>query len=96
MILVYSRQALANLDEISAFYMANAGPIVAETIGKRINDVIDLIYRAPEAAPRESRRSRVRVASVVQYPFRIFYRVRKDRIDILYIRHTSRRPLGKP
>ena len=31
-------------------------------------------------------------ASVVRYPFRIFYRVRDDTIDILHIRHTSRRP----
>ena len=31
-------------------------------------------------------------ATVTRYPFRIFYRVNDERIDILYIRHTSRRP----
>ncbi|MDB5567915.1 MAG: Plasmid stabilization system [Tardiphaga sp.] len=93
--LVYSRQALADLDELAAYYVANASPVIAESIGQRINDVIDRICRAPEAAPRASQRSHIRVASVVRYPFRIFYRVRNDTIDILYIRHTSRRPFGR-
>ncbi|WKA29559.1 type II toxin-antitoxin system RelE/ParE family toxin [Bradyrhizobium roseum] len=57
-----------------------------------MEDVIDRICRVPESSPRVSQRSQVRVASVVGYPFRIFYRVRKDTIDILRIRHTSRRP----
>jgi len=54
--------------------------------------IIDRISRAPEASPRVSQRSEVRAATVVRYPFRIFYRVRNDTIDILHIRHTSMRP----
>jgi toxin ParE1/3/4 len=88
----YSRQALADLNAIAAYYAANASPAIAEAIGKRLRDVVDRICRAPEAAPRVSQRSQIRVATVVRYPFRIFYRVRDDKIDILHIRHTSRRP----
>src|SRR5260370_40701610 len=91
--LVYSRRALADLNEIAIYYAASASPAIAESIGRRLADVIDRICRMPEAAPRVSQRSQVRVASVVRYPFRIFYRVRDDTIDILHIRHTSRRPL---
>src|SRR5665213_1036279 len=90
--LVYSRRALADLNRIAAYYAANASPAIAETIGHRLGNVIDRISRAPEAAPRVSQRSQVRVVAVVRYPFRIFYRVRDDTIDILHIRHTSRRP----
>jgi toxin ParE1/3/4 len=90
--LVYSRRALADLNGIATYYAANASPVIAESIGHRLDHVIDRICRAPEAAPRVSQRSQVRVASVVRYPFRIFYRVRDDTIDILHIRHTSRRP----
>ena len=90
--LVYSRRALADLDGISAYYAAHASPAIANSVGRRLEDVIDRICRVPQSSPRVSQRSEVRVATVVRYPFRIFYRVRKDTIDILHIRHTSRRP----
>src|ERR1700686_2806059 len=92
--LVYSRRALTDLDEIAAYYSASASPAIAESIGRRLESVIDRICRVPRAAPRVSQRSAVRVATVVRYPFRIFYRVRGDTIDILHVRHTSRRPLA--
>lgn len=91
--LVYSRRALADLDQIKTYYVANASPAIAEAIGRRLENVVDRVCRVPEAAPRVSQRSRVRVVAVVRYPFRIFYRVRDDAIDILHIRHTSRRPV---
>ena len=90
--LVYSPRALSDLDGIAAYYTASASPAIAESIGRRLGQVIDRICSVPEAAPRVSQRSQVRVASVIRYPFRIFYRVRNDTIDILHIRHTSRRP----
>jgi toxin ParE1/3/4 len=92
--LVYSRRALADLDQITTYYSANASPAIAEAIGRRLENVIDRICRAPGSAPRVSQRSQVRVVAVVRYPFRIFYRVRSDTIDILHIRHTSRQPVS--
>jgi toxin ParE1/3/4 len=92
--LVYSRRALADIDGIATFYAANASPAIAESIERRLSDVIDRICRVPEAAPRVSQRSQVRVAAVVRYPFRVFYRMRRDTIDILHIRHTSRGPFS--
>jgi len=93
--LVYSRRAMADLDSIAAYYTANASPVIANAIGRRLEDVIDRICRIPNAAPRVSQRSQVRVVAVVRYPFRIFYRVREDVIDILHVRHTSRRPVSR-
>ena len=90
--LVYSRQALADLNTIATYYAAHASPAVAEAIRRRLHEVTDRIRRVPEAAPCVSQRSHIRVVTVVRYPFRIFYRVRDDAIDILHIRHTSRRP----
>jgi toxin ParE1/3/4 len=91
--LVYSRRALTDLAEISTYYTASASPAIAASIGRRLEEVIARISRAPESAPKVSQRSRVRVVTVVRYPFRIFYRVRQDTVDILHIRHTSRRPV---
>jgi plasmid stabilization system protein ParE len=93
--LVYSRRALADLAEIAAYYTASASPAIAHSIGRRLEDVVDRILRVPKAAPKLSQRSHIRVVAVIRYPFRIFYRVRKDTIDILHVRHTSRRPLSR-
>jgi plasmid stabilization system protein ParE len=93
---LYSRRALADLDQILAWYSAHAGPAMAEAIEQRLDDVVDRICSAPESAPRLSQRSQVRVVAVIRYPFRIFYRIRKDTVDILHVRHTSRRPAAGP
>jgi toxin ParE1/3/4 len=90
--LVYSRRALADLGEIATYYSTTANPAVAKSIERRFTEVIERICRAPESAPRVSKRSQVRVATVVRYPYRIFYRLRDGTIDILHVRHTSRRP----
>jgi toxin ParE1/3/4 len=90
---LYSRKALSDLSDIANYYTTSGSPAVAEAIARRLFDVIDRIQRAPRSAPRVAQRSNVRAASAVRYPFRIFYRVRSDTIDILHIRHTSRRPL---
>ncbi|WP_334416103.1 MULTISPECIES: type II toxin-antitoxin system RelE/ParE family toxin [unclassified Bradyrhizobium] len=70
--LVYSRRALADLDGISAYYAANASSAIADSVGRRLEDVIERICRVPESAPRVSQRSQVRVVTVLRYPFRIF------------------------
>ncbi|MCA6105904.1 type II toxin-antitoxin system RelE/ParE family toxin [Bradyrhizobium cenepequi] len=92
--LVWSRRALADLTEIATYYSINASPTIARSIEDRFLVVLDRIRRAPESAPRVSQRSSVRVVAVVRHPFRIFYRVRGEDIDILHIRHTSRRPFS--
>ena len=91
---VYARRARVDLDQILAWYSANASPAMAQAIEQRFNDVIDRICSAPESAPRLSQRPDVRVVAVIRYPFRVFYRIRRDTVDILHIRHTSRRPVA--
>jgi len=91
---VYSRRALADLEAIATYYSTNASPAIAASIEHRFREVIDRVCRLPEAAPRVSQRSQVRVVTVVRYRFRIFYRVRGDTVDILHIRHTSRFPIA--
>ncbi|WP_322513965.1 type II toxin-antitoxin system RelE/ParE family toxin [Rhodopseudomonas palustris] len=91
---VYSRQAIADLLRAAEYYTSNASPTVARSIGRRIEDVVQRIATAPESAPRVSQRSAVRTVAVVRYPFRIFYRIELGQIEILHIRHTSRRPPG--
>jgi len=90
--LVYSRRALADLDEIANYYSINASPALARSVEERLIQAIERIHFMPEAAPHVSQRSHIRAIAVVRYLFRIFYRLRDESIDILHIRHTSRRP----
>jgi toxin ParE1/3/4 len=91
---VWTREALTDLADIATYYASNASPVVAEAVGRRFVDVVERVRGAPFSAPRVAHRSEVRVAAVVRYPFRIFYRVRGDVIHIVHIRHTSRRPVA--
>jgi plasmid stabilization system protein ParE len=34
----------------------------------------------------------VRAVPLVRYPYLIFYQIKKQRIEILHVRHTSRAP----
>jgi plasmid stabilization system protein ParE len=34
----------------------------------------------------------LRIKFVVRFPYKIFYRLRGDAVEILHIRHTARRP----
>jgi toxin ParE1/3/4 len=90
----YSRRALTDLEAIATYYSAAASPAIAQSIEQRFVEVIERIRQSPESAPRVTQRFQVRVVIVVRYPFRIFYRVRAATIDMLHVRHTSRRPVN--
>ena len=50
------------------------------------------IERWPESAPEVTDRENVHAVALVHYPYKLFYRIAKDAVEILYIRHTSREP----
>jgi toxin ParE1/3/4 len=87
----FSNRVLTDLREISAASQAY-GDQVAAAVEARIREIIMHIAEYPEAAPRVEQRLGVRVIPLVRYPYKLFYRVFADRVRILHIRHTSRRP----
>ena len=89
---VYSPRAARDLEAIAAYHHAVAGPRIVAAIGARIEHVINLVAEHPHSAPRVLERREVRVALVLRYPYKVFYRIRGDAIEILHIRHTARRP----
>jgi toxin ParE1/3/4 len=84
--------ARADLDSI-ALYVSSHYPAIAPQVERRIHLVIAHIAEWPEAAPRVSQRTGVRVMPVGRYPYRIYYRVAGDIIEILRVRHTAQRPI---
>jgi toxin ParE1/3/4 len=90
----YSKRALADLRNASAYSRAAFGDIVAVALEVRIREAIEQIRHAPERAPCLEQRRDVRMMPLVYYPYKIFYRILGDAIRILHIRHASRRPWG--
>ena len=88
---VYTAAALRDLDEI-AEWLAVHYPTFAPTIERRIRAVMEHIGRWPESARRSIKRPGVRVMPIGRYPYRVFYRITNDAVEILHIHHAARRP----
>ena len=88
----YAPRAIRDLAEIASYYRSHADEDVAAAVGRRIEHVVGIIATRPELMPQLNQRSKVRVALVLRYPYNIFYRPHGDAVEILHIRHTSRRP----
>jgi toxin ParE1/3/4 len=87
----YSNRALADLRKVSADSRA-FGEAVTAALETRIQNVVAYIGEHPEAAAHVFERPNVRVVPLIRYPYKIFYRILEDRVRILHLRHTSRRP----
>jgi len=88
---VYSLRAYADLDAIlSRVVLQN--PLVAVLLAERVDRAIERAATFPESAPLVAFAHNIRVLTLARYPYRIFYRVRPQVIEILHIRHTARAP----
>ena len=88
---VYTLAALRDLAEI-ADWLATHYPTIAPHVGRRIRAAVDQISRWPDSARRSAARPGVRVALTGRYPYKIFYRVADETVEILHIHHAARRP----
>jgi plasmid stabilization system protein ParE len=88
----YSRRAVDDLRKILADSRQAFGLRVAEAFESRIRAVVDRVGRDPHSAPEIEQRPGIHVVPLSRYPFKVFYRVVNDRVTIMHIRHTVRRP----
>jgi len=96
MIVEYSKRAIADLSLISDHYRSVADARVAERFEERFRTVIERVCRRPESSRPVVQRPGVRIAFLISFPYKVFYRViGTDRIKILHVRHTARRTLGE-
>ena len=88
---VYTEPALADLDEITAWLKQNY-PGLGRAVERRLEIVVAHIARWPESMRRSAHSTDVRMAPLGRYPYKIFYRVQDETIEILHIHHTARDP----
>jgi toxin ParE1/3/4 len=89
---IYSKAAQTDLDEILR-YTAARYPRNLPAVEGRIRAVIARIASYPGSARPVADRPGVRIVPVLRYPFRVFYRIEQDHIEILHIHHTAREAL---
>ena len=92
---VWTTEALRDLNDI-AEYLARHYPQVAPATEARIRAVVARIGRWPRSARQSAGRPGVRVIPLGPYPYKIFYRVEQDSVEILHIRHAAREPRNEP
>jgi len=71
-------------------------PTTALRVERRIRDVVARIGRWPESGPRSAGREGARVLPAGPYPYKIFYRVSGNAVEILHIHHAAREPWDAP
>jgi toxin ParE1/3/4 len=86
----YTSQAFADRESIFD-YLRERSPVGARRVLASIQDAIRLLGEHPYSGYKTND-PEVRVKFVGRYPYKIFYRVRNDVVEIAHIRHTSRRP----
>ena len=86
---LYRERALADLDDISR-YLSERSPTGARNVLKAIQAAIDLVANHPETGRRTSDPS-LRVQIVGRHRYQIFYSIEPSGIEILHVRHGSRR-----
>jgi toxin ParE1/3/4 len=88
---VYTDEALDDLDAIANWLIVHY-PAVAPAVERRIRSILAHIARWPESSRRSAKRPGVRVVALGRYPYKIFYRVTGDTIEILRIHYAARQP----
>lgn len=87
---VYTDAALRDLDEITV-WLTTHYPGIGAAVERRIRIVAAHLARWPESMRPSAHRPGVRVAPLGRYPYKIFYRVHDDAVEILHIHHSARR-----
>jgi plasmid stabilization system protein ParE len=86
---VWTAAALADLDDVLA-YTTEKYPSLVGPVEKRIRAIIARVGAWLESARRVEDRPEVRVVPLLRYPYRIFYKVHDESVEILHIHHTAR------
>ena len=86
---IWTEAALADLDTILA-YTSEHYPSLVVAVERRVRAVVERIGRWPESARVVEERPGVRVVPLVRYPYRLFYWVNGDTVEILHLHHAAR------
>jgi plasmid stabilization system protein ParE len=85
----YTDEALRDLDEILEFIESNY-PTILAAFEERLRAIEQRIGRWPKSAEEIVQRPGVHVVPFIRYPYKLFYQIANDAIEVLYIHHAAR------
>jgi toxin ParE1/3/4 len=88
--ILFTKPALEDIEAIRA-YLAAHYPYIAPSVERRLRLAFARISEWPESAQPVVGRANVRMAPLVRYPYKIFYRVTSSAIEILHVSHSSQK-----
>ena len=88
----FTERAFAEREDIFE-YLNERSPEAARAVFAYLSAAIAQLLDLPHTGARTDDED-VRVLFIVRYPYKVFYRLRGETIEILHIRHTARRPLN--
>ena len=88
--ILWTDEALGDLEEILAYYNLEASPRVAEAVEKRIVGEIEALTPYPERIRESDRILGARELVVQKLPYVVFIQLRDDAIVVLNVVHTKR------
>lgn len=86
---VFARRARSDAQRALAFY-ERVSPRLADQFGGRLDEAIARILADPQAWPPYLRGTRR--CLLTQFPHAVVYRPLPDRVEVVAVVHTSRRP----
>jgi toxin ParE1/3/4 len=88
---LYTPRAQQDIERIYG-YLLERSPLGAENVVRFIRQTAEFIGRNPHAGPKTDN-PEIRMRVVRRYRYKIFYRIGPDAVEIIHVRHASRRPL---
>jgi plasmid stabilization system protein ParE len=88
----WANSALADLEEIHE-RQAIHWPSGGAAFDDRLSAIEKRLLQFPHSAPEVAQRPGAPIVAFIDLPFRLFYSVNAETIEVLAIRHTSRRSL---
>ena len=89
--IVWTDEAVDDLEEILAYYYAEAGPRTAEAVERRIVEQIEGLPPFPERIRNSERIPGARELVINRLPYIAFVKLLPDAILVLNVVHTARK-----
>lgn len=89
--IVWTSEALDDLEDILIYYYTEAGPATAEAVERRIVSQIEKLCSFPERIRESDRIPGARELVIHRLPYIAFVRVIADEIQVLNVVHTARK-----
>jgi toxin ParE1/3/4 len=87
---VYTDEALQDLDKVLTYIGLNY-PTSSAAFQKRLRTAVVRIGAWPQSAEEIADRPGIRVVPLITFPYKVFYRITNEAVEILHIRHAARR-----